>query len=76
MIFGQLLQDNQIYQKLLQELWKKKKKREYKHPLLVVNFLVLEDYKGLEFTINIDSYLITYVSMDRGLGVNIILEKI
>lgn len=76
MIFGQLLQDNQIYQKLLQELWKKKKKKEYKHPLLVVNFLVLEDYKGLEFTINIDSYLITYVSMDRGLGVNIILEKI
>ena len=72
---GQLLHDNPNYQKLVREEWPKKRRRKFRLPAVAVNFAQVEDYGAPELVVEVDGCTIPKVPVDRGSGVNLMLES-
>ena len=72
---GQLLHDNPNYQKLVREEWPKKRRQKFRLPAVAVNFAQVEDYRAPELVVEVDGCTIPKVPVDRGSGVNLMLES-
>jgi hypothetical protein len=71
----QLLHDNTNYQKLIREAWTRRRKKKFKLPSVVVNFSQPEDSDAPEVTVEVEGCSIPKVLVDRGFGVNLMLEE-
>jgi hypothetical protein len=72
---GQLLHDNTNYQKLIREAWTRRRKKKFKLPSVAVNFSQPEDSGAPEVTVEVEGCSIPKVPVDRGSGVNLMLEE-